>query len=53
MFLVVVRESRTFQLLMLAWASKCTESWEGTQPGQLTQTGQMGYSITHDIMLSI
>jgi len=37
MFLVVARQSRTFQLLN---AARCTGSWEGTQLRQLTQTGQ-------------
>jgi len=40
MVLVIARQSSTFQLLMLAWASRCMGSWEGTQLGQLTQTGQ-------------
>jgi len=40
MFLVVARQSRTFQLLMLAWAARCTRNWEGTQPGQLTPNDQ-------------
>jgi len=46
MFWVAARQSRTFQLLLLAWPARCTGSWEGTQPdmgtqpGQLTQTGQ-------------
>jgi len=40
MFSVVARQSRIFQLLMLAWPARCTGNWEGTQLGQLTQTGQ-------------
>jgi len=40
MFLVVARQSRTFQLLTVAWAARGTGSWEGTQLGQQTQTGQ-------------
>jgi len=40
MFLVVAKQSRTLQLLTLAWPSRCTGSGEGTQLGQLTQTGQ-------------
>jgi len=40
MFLVVARQSRNSQLLMLMWPGKYAGSWEGTQPGQLTQTGQ-------------
>jgi len=40
MFLVVARQSRTFQLLTLAWAARCTGSWEGIQPGQLAPTDQ-------------
>jgi len=40
MFSVVARQSRTFQLLVLAWPARCTGSWEGTELGQLTQTGQ-------------
>jgi len=40
MFLFVARQARTFQLLVLAWPARCLGSWEGTQPGQLTQTGQ-------------
>jgi len=31
MLLVVARQSRTFQLLMLAWAARCTGNREGTQ----------------------
>ena len=30
-----------------------TRDWEQTQPGQLTQTSQRGYSIPCDIMLSV
>jgi len=30
-----------------------TESWERTQPGQLIQNSQKGYSIPRDIMLTI
>jgi len=37
MLLVVARQSRTFQLLTLAWAARCMGNGEGTQ---LTQTGQ-------------
>lgn len=36
-------EPRTFQFLMLSyqqWGWGCTRSWEGTDPGQLTQSGQ-------------
>jgi len=36
MFLAVARQSRTFQLLALAWPARCTRGWEGTRPGQLT-----------------
>jgi len=39
MFLVVAGQSRTLQLLTLAWPARCVGSWEGTQLGQLTQTG--------------
>jgi len=39
-FQVFARQSGTFQLLRLAWAARCRASWEGTKPGQLTQTGQ-------------
>ena len=51
MVLVVARQSRTFQLLMLAWPARRMGSWEGAQLGQLTSTGQRGYSIPYDIML--
>jgi len=37
MLLVVARQSRTFQLLTLAWAARCMGNGEGTQ---LTQIGQ-------------
>jgi len=40
MFLVVARQPRNFQPLTLAWPAGCTGIWEGTQLGQLTQTGQ-------------
>jgi len=39
-FSVASTQSRIFQLLMLAWPARCIGSWEGTQLGQLTQTGQ-------------
>jgi len=39
MFLVIARQSRTFQLLMLAWAARCVGSWMGTQPGQWAPAG--------------
>jgi len=39
-FLVVARQSRTSQLLTLPWSASCMGSWEGTQLGQLTPTGQ-------------
>jgi len=32
--------------------AKCTGSWEGTQPGELTQLTK-GYSIPYGVMLSI
>ena len=40
MILVLARQSRTSQLLTLAWLARRTGSWEGTQSEQLTQTGQ-------------
>jgi len=47
MFSVVVRQSRTFQLLMLAWAAMCMGSWEGKQLGLLTQAkGDILYHMT-------
>jgi len=42
MFSVVARRSRIFQLVTLAWPARSMGSWEGTQLGQLTQTGQTG-----------
>jgi len=41
-FSVVARQSRSFQLLGLAWPARCLGSCEGTQPGQLTQSGHRG-----------
>jgi len=52
MFLVVARQPRTFQLLMLAWPARCTGSQEETQQAQLTQTGK-GDIPCHDGMLSV
>ena len=40
--LLVAKQSRIFQLLLLAWPDRCIGSWEGTQLGQLTQTGERG-----------
>ena len=40
MFLVVSRQSKTFLFFTPAWHARCTGSWEGTQLGQLTPTGQ-------------
>jgi len=41
-FLIVTRQSRISELLMVAWPARCTGSWEGTQLGKLTQTGERG-----------
>jgi len=39
MFSVVARLSRILQLLALAWPASYRGSWEGAEPGQLTQSG--------------
>jgi len=51
MILVIAKQSRTFQLLMLTCQREgkgCTGSWEGTELRQLTQTGKMDipYNVT-------
>jgi len=48
MALVVAKQSRTFQLLTLAWAARCTRSWEGTQQDSWPQLakGDMPYYMS-------